>query len=48
MMDVDKLPKSVKKAVRYIKQDAPDEKLLQIKKVIDKAFDYRERQSEKN
>ncbi|MGG1687217.1 hypothetical protein [Pseudalkalibacillus sp. NRS-1564] len=30
MKGTDQLPKSIRKAIRYIKQDAPDQKLLEI------------------
>ncbi|WP_196493704.1 hypothetical protein [Ornithinibacillus caprae] len=41
MKEFDQLPKSIKKAVRYIKQDAPKEKLELIQKVIENAIEYR-------
>lgn len=34
-------PKCIKKAVRYIKQDAPRDQLVQLKKVIDNAIRIR-------
>ncbi|MFC0560057.1 hypothetical protein [Halalkalibacter alkalisediminis] len=40
-MNLDKYPKSIKKAVRYIKQDAPKEQLEEIKKLIDNAIERR-------
>lgn len=40
-MNVDKYPKSIKKAVRYIKQDATKEQLEDIKKLIDYAIKKR-------
>ncbi|WP_176222151.1 hypothetical protein [Tuberibacillus sp. Marseille-P3662] len=42
-MDLDHLPKSVKKTVRYIKQDASEEKLEDIKQAISYAINQRER-----
>ncbi|MFP3668928.1 hypothetical protein SB717_27705 [Priestia sp. SIMBA_032] len=39
------LPKTIKKAVRYIYQDAPLEKLVDIQKVINDAIDKRKRES---
>jgi hypothetical protein len=44
MNNFDKLPKSIKKAVRYIKQDASEEKLKEIKAVLEKAIQSREQQ----
>ncbi|WP_197046706.1 hypothetical protein [Oceanobacillus salinisoli] len=41
MSEFDQLPKSVKKTIRYIKQDAPEEKLIILKKVLDQAFQLR-------
>lgn len=41
MKEIDKFPKSVKKAVRYIKQDANKEQLEEIKKLIDYAIKLR-------
>ena len=35
MKELDKFPKSIKKAVRYMKQDATREQLEEIKKIID-------------
>ncbi|PAD40404.1 hypothetical protein CHH53_00170 [Terribacillus sp. 7520-G] len=37
----DTLPKSIKKTMRYIKQDAPLHKLLFIKKLVNEAIDKR-------
>ncbi|WP_177177390.1 hypothetical protein [Bacillus sp. MUM 116] len=34
----DQYPKSIKKAIRYIKQDAPKEQLEEIKKLIEYAI----------
>ena len=42
-MNIDKFPKSIKKAVRYIKQDASKEQLEEIRKLIDYAIDKRAR-----
>jgi hypothetical protein len=39
--DIDELPKCIKKAVRYIKQDAPPEQLSEIKKIIGIAISLR-------
>ncbi|WP_368895029.1 hypothetical protein [Priestia megaterium] len=39
------LPKTIKKTVRYIYQDAPLEKLVDIQKVINNAIDKRKRES---
>lgn len=41
MKDIDKYPKSIKKAVRYIKQDASKEQLEEIRKLIDYAIKVR-------
>ncbi len=41
MKEIDKFPKSVKKAVRYIKQDASKEQLEEIRKLIDYAIKLR-------
>lgn len=41
MKEIDKFPKSIKKAVRYIKQDASKEQLEEIKKLIDYAIKLR-------
>jgi len=38
MNNFDKLPKTIKKTVRYIYQDAPLEKLVDIQKVINDAI----------
>lgn len=37
----DALPKSIKKTMRYIKQDAPLQKLLLIQKLVNEAIDKR-------
>lgn len=47
MSDFDQLPKSIKKAIRYIMQDAPNNKLDDIKRVFQNAFEYRENISKK-
>lgn len=39
------LPKTIKRTVRYIYQDAPLEKLIDIQKVINDAIDKRKRES---
>lgn len=41
MKDFDKFPKSIKKAVRYINQDATKEQLEDIKKLIEYAIERR-------
>lgn len=41
MKEFDKFPKSIKKAVRYIKQDATKEQLEDIKKLIEYAIKAR-------
>ncbi|MEQ2525806.1 hypothetical protein WMO40_03755 [Bacillaceae bacterium CLA-AA-H227] len=43
MDKIDKFPKSIKKAVRYIKQDANKEQLEEIRNIINKAIDRRVR-----
>jgi hypothetical protein len=37
MKEIDKFPKSIKKAVPYIKQDASKEEFKEIRKLIDHA-----------
>ncbi|MDQ0253153.1 hypothetical protein J2S74_000525 [Evansella vedderi] len=41
MKEMDRFPKSIRKAVRYIKQDATKEQLIEIKKLIDYAIERR-------
>lgn len=41
MKEIDKFPKSIKKAVRYIKQDSSKEQLEEIRKLIDYAIEKR-------
>jgi hypothetical protein len=41
MKEIEHLPKSIKKALRYIKQDAPKEQLEEIRKLIDYAIKVR-------
>lgn len=41
MKNLDQYPKSIKKAVRYIKQDATKEQLEEIRKLIDYAIQRR-------
>ena len=41
MKNFDQYPKSIKKAVRYIKQDATKEQLEEIRKLIDYAIKKR-------
>ncbi|MFB3170650.1 hypothetical protein P5G62_026395 [Neobacillus sp. 179-C4.2 HS] len=41
MKNFDQYPKSVKKAVRYIKQDAPINELMEIKRLIENAIRVR-------
>lgn len=36
-----KMPKSVKKAIRYIHQDAPEDHLIELKKLFNYAIDKR-------
>ncbi|WP_283246038.1 hypothetical protein [Bacillus suaedae] len=40
-MNLDKYPKSIRKAVRYIKQDATKEQLEELKKLLDYAIEIR-------
>ncbi|KKB35766.1 hypothetical protein [Bacillus thermotolerans] len=48
MQNFDQLPKSIKRAVRYIKQDASEEKLKQIKYIMERAFQLREEKNRRN
>lgn len=41
MGSIDKFPKTIKKTVRYIKQEATREQLEEIKKIIDYAIQRR-------
>ncbi|SHR98624.1 Uncharacterised protein [Mycobacteroides abscessus subsp. abscessus] len=41
MGNIDKFPKSLKKTVRYIKQEATREQLEEIRKIIDYAIQRR-------
>ncbi|URT70226.1 hypothetical protein [Cytobacillus firmus] len=41
MKEIDKFPKSIKKAVRYIKQDATREQLEEIRKLVEYAIQRR-------
>jgi hypothetical protein len=41
MKEFDQLPKSIKKAIRYIQQDAPVEQLEEIQKLIERAIQKR-------
>jgi hypothetical protein len=41
MGNIDKFPKTIKKTVRYIKQEATREQLEEIKKIIDYAIQRR-------
>ena len=41
MKEVDQYPKSIAKAIRYIKQDAPKDQLEEIRKLIDYAISRR-------
>ncbi|MCT8139008.1 hypothetical protein H1D32_15590 [Anaerobacillus sp. CMMVII] len=41
MKDLDRFPKSIKKAVRYIKQEASKDELDEIKKLIEYAIERR-------
>ncbi|MBT2721997.1 hypothetical protein ACE198_23345 [Neobacillus sp. KR4-4] len=42
-MNIDRFPKSIKKAVRYIKQEATKDQLEDIKRLIDNAIKQRHR-----
>lgn len=48
MKEIDQYPKSITKAIRYIKQDAPREQLEEIKKLIDYAITRRTSALEKS
>lgn len=48
MKEIDQYPKSITKAIRYIKQDAPREQLEEIKKLIDYAITRRNSALEKS
>ncbi|MGM0843659.1 MAG: hypothetical protein ACQEUT_01680 [Bacillota bacterium] len=48
MKKIQEMPKTIKKTVRYIYQDAPLEKLEEIQRVIDKAFQTRIQESNNN
>lgn len=41
MNDFKEFPKTIKKTVRYIYQDAPLDKLVEIQKVLNQAIDRR-------
>jgi len=41
MKDIDKFPKSIKKTVRYIKQDASKEQLEEIRRLVESAIKLR-------
>jgi hypothetical protein len=41
MKELDKFPKSIKKAIRYIKQDASKDQLLEVRKLFDQAIKVR-------
>jgi hypothetical protein len=41
LKNFDHYPKSIKKAVRYIKQDAPIDQLMEIKRLIENAIRIR-------
>ncbi|KIL49345.1 hypothetical protein [Jeotgalibacillus soli] len=41
MGNFDRHPKSIKKAIRYIKQDASKEQLIEIKKLVNQAIQRR-------
>jgi len=45
MSDFNELPKTIKKTVRYIYQEAPLEKLIDIQKVINDAIAKRKMES---
>ena len=46
MKGTDQLPKSIRKAIRYIKQDAPDQKLLEIQGLVNRSIEERLTKSE--
>ncbi|WP_169816036.1 hypothetical protein [Peribacillus kribbensis] len=46
MKDLDKYPKSITKAIRYIKQDAPIEQLEEIRNLVNYAIWKRKLKSE--
>lgn len=46
MKGTDQLPKSIRKAIRYIKQDAPEQKLLEIQGLVNKSIEGRMAKSE--
>ncbi|MBN8210251.1 hypothetical protein JI666_15975 [Bacillus sp. NTK071] len=46
MKGTDQLPKSIRKAIRYIKQDAPDQKLLEIQGLLNRSIEERMTKSE--
>jgi hypothetical protein len=48
LKNFDNYPKSIKKAVRYIKQDAPIDHLMEIKKLIDDAIRIRNQSAKEN
>jgi hypothetical protein len=41
LKNLDDLPKSITKAIRYIKQDATQEQLVEIKELVDRAVTLR-------
>ena len=41
MNNIDQFPKAIKKAVRYIKQDAPIEQLQEIKRLLERTIEKR-------
>ncbi|MGG0341938.1 hypothetical protein ABEY50_17930 [Priestia megaterium] len=45
MSSFSQLPKTIKRTIRYIYQDAPLDKLMDIQKVINDAIDKRKRES---
>jgi hypothetical protein len=47
MSSFESMPKSIKKAVRYIYQDAPDEHLKEIQKLVNQAINQRLEKIEK-
>jgi hypothetical protein len=44
MKNLDEMPKSIKKAIRYIKQDAPVEKLEAIQVLLQQAIETRKQE----
>lgn len=47
MEKFEQLPKSVKKAIRYIRQNAPDDKIPLLRKMFEETFEIRKNQYKK-